>query len=71
MSSNQQFIIALIAAVVPIVALLVQAIRHIRELHISVNSRLTELLRATAELARAEGRLEVRDAKARARKGDE
>lgn len=51
-------IIALVAAMPGVLATVVGVVnrRSIAELHIAVNSRLTELLELTAKAARAEGK---------------
>lgn len=63
MTGDQQFIIALFAAVVPMLGLIITAIMKINQLHRHVNSRLTELLEVTRKAAHAAG---VKEGAARA-----
>jgi hypothetical protein len=55
MTNEQYFILALFAAVLPVTVLAVTALLKIRQLHVLVNSRLTELLALTAKSSKAEG----------------
>ena len=59
MAIPQDLIIAAISAL-PSVLTTLFAIRKVEELHVSVNSRLTELLKVAIAAARAEGHIEGR-----------
>lgn len=61
MTADQQFILAMFAAVIPIIGLVVAAIMKLNTMHTQINSRMTELLDLTRKAARAEGFKEGQD----------
>lgn len=58
MTPDQQFILALIAAVVPLIAAIGALFVQVRSLKLHVNSRMDQLLAITAAASKAQGRLE-------------
>jgi hypothetical protein len=52
---GQIAILAIVAAAIIVVAAYMYVVMQLRELHLSTNSRLDELLETTKSLARAEG----------------
>ena len=55
MSPDQQFAVALTVQFVALIIGLFSVWRKVQDVHVSVNSRMDELLAATAKASRAEG----------------